>query len=94
LVRSFSDGDGWQQVMKLGTPVTSLSLSPTLDLLATTHVNQLGVNLWANRPLYLGRQLALTGEWPFFMVWTITEFKPESGQFFRLFFSGYSCSDE
>lgn len=31
---------------------TSLSLSPTGDLLATTHVDYLGVFLWSNRTLY------------------------------------------
>jgi WD40 repeat protein len=42
------------QVMHLGAPVTALSLSPTMDLLATTHVGRVGLYLWANRPLYLG----------------------------------------
>jgi len=31
---------------------TSLSLSPTGDLLATTHVDYLGIFLWSNRTLY------------------------------------------
>lgn len=37
------------QVLRLGAPVTSLSLSPSLDLLATTHTNRRGVYLWANQ---------------------------------------------
>ena len=44
------------QVMQLGPAVTALSLSPTMDLLATAHVNHVGIYLWANRPLYLGTQ--------------------------------------
>ena len=32
--------------------VTSLSMSPTEDFLATCHVGDLGVYLWANRTLY------------------------------------------
>ncbi|EFJ49064.1 hypothetical protein VOLCADRAFT_59899 [Volvox carteri f. nagariensis] len=40
------------QVMKLGSPVTSLSLSPSLDLLATTHVNRRGIYLWSNQALF------------------------------------------
>ncbi|XP_063221532.1 WD repeat-containing protein 36 [Bacillus rossius redtenbacheri] len=34
------------------SPCTSLSFSPTGSLLATTHVNYLGVYLWFNRTLY------------------------------------------
>ncbi len=37
------------QVLKLGAPVTSLSLSPALDLLATTHVNRRGIYMWSNQ---------------------------------------------
>ena len=33
-------------------PCTSLSMSPTGDYLATTHVGELGVFMWANRLLY------------------------------------------
>ncbi|GLC36521.1 hypothetical protein PLESTM_000455900 [Pleodorina starrii] len=40
------------QVLKLGSPVTSLSLSPSLDLLATTHVNRRGIYLWSNQALF------------------------------------------
>jgi U3 small nucleolar RNA-associated protein 21 len=39
-------------VFQLDVACTSLSLSPTGDLLATTHVNYLGVFLWSNRTLY------------------------------------------
>lgn len=35
----------WFAVKK---PVTSMSLSPTLNFLATTHVDQVGIFLWAN----------------------------------------------
>ncbi len=38
--------------MRLGSPVTSLSLSPATDLLATTHVEHRGVFLWANQLLF------------------------------------------
>lgn len=34
------------------SPVTTLSLSPTGDFLATSHVGDLGVYLWANQTLY------------------------------------------
>ena len=38
------------QVMALGgPPVTALSLSPALDLLATTHSDRRGIYLWANQ---------------------------------------------
>lgn len=39
-------------VFQLKQPCTSLSMSPTGDFLATTHVGELGVFLWANRLLY------------------------------------------
>jgi U3 small nucleolar RNA-associated protein 21 len=38
--------------LQLDAACTSLSLSPTGDLLATTHVDYLGVFLWSNRTLY------------------------------------------
>eukprot|EP00899_Mesostigma_viride_P001417 jgi/Mesvir1/11276/Mv01072-RA.2 len=38
--------------MALPSPVTSLTLSPAMDLLATTHVNQNGIYLWANQLMY------------------------------------------
>lgn len=37
------------QVMRMGAPVTSLSLGPAQDLLATSHVGKRGVYLWANQ---------------------------------------------
>jgi len=46
---------------------TSLSLSPTGDLLATTHVDYLGIFLWSNRTLYSHvslRPISVTAEVP------------------------------
>jgi hypothetical protein len=40
------------QVMHMGTPVTSLSLSVTQDLLATSHINKRGVFLWSNQLMF------------------------------------------
>ncbi len=40
------------QVLRLGAPVTSLSLSPAMDMLATTHVEREGVYLWANQLVF------------------------------------------
>ncbi|KAH7352052.1 hypothetical protein KP509_19G026800 [Ceratopteris richardii] len=40
--------------MHVAEPVTSLSLSPTMDMLATTHVGHIGIYLWGNRLLYSG----------------------------------------
>lgn len=40
------------QVMRLGAPVTSLSLGPAQDLLATSHVGKRGIYLWANQMLF------------------------------------------
>ncbi|KAJ8753135.1 hypothetical protein K2173_017699 [Erythroxylum novogranatense] len=34
--------------------ITSLSLSPNMDVLATTHVDQLGVFLWVNQSMFSG----------------------------------------
>ncbi|CAG9787200.1 unnamed protein product [Diatraea saccharalis] len=39
-------------IFSVERPCTSLSMSPTGDFLATTHVHELGVFLWANRLLY------------------------------------------
>ncbi|CAK8691483.1 unnamed protein product [Clavelina lepadiformis] len=36
----------------LDSAVTSLSLSPTSDLLATTHADDVGIYLWSNKSLY------------------------------------------
>ena len=38
--------------MRLGSPVTSLSLSPAQDLLATCHTERKGIYLWANQLLF------------------------------------------
>ncbi|CAK9880713.1 unnamed protein product [Sphagnum jensenii] len=40
--------------MHVGTAVTALSLSPGMDMLATSHVNCNGIYTWANRLLYSG----------------------------------------
>ena len=32
--------------------VTSISMSPTSEFLATTHLNDLGIYLWSNKSLY------------------------------------------
>ena len=40
------------KVLRLGAPVTALSLSPALDMLATTHVNRRGIYLWSNTTIY------------------------------------------
>ncbi|KAL4707333.1 hypothetical protein ACJJTC_019871 [Scirpophaga incertulas] len=39
-------------IFSVEKPCTSISMSPTGDYLATTHVGELGVFLWANRLLY------------------------------------------
>ncbi|KAG6438520.1 hypothetical protein O3G_MSEX000035 [Manduca sexta] len=39
-------------IFSLEQPCTSLSMSPTGDYLATTHINELGVFLWANKLLH------------------------------------------
>jgi len=40
------------QVLRLGAPVTALSLSPAMDLLATAHAGRRGLYLWANALVY------------------------------------------
>lgn len=40
------------QVLRLGAPVTALSLSPAMDILATAHVNRRGIYLWSNSAIY------------------------------------------
>eukprot|EP00124_Ichthyophonus_hoferi_P000658 Ihof_evm5s26 gene=Ihof_evmTU5s26 len=37
---------------RVEAPVTGLSMSPTLDFLATTHVDSVGVCLWANKTIF------------------------------------------
>lgn len=39
-------------VFRTGTPCVSLTLSPTGEYLATAHVNDLGIYLWANLSMY------------------------------------------
>lgn len=38
--------------MKLGSPVTGVQLSPSQDLLATTHVKRRGIYLWYNHLMF------------------------------------------
>eukprot|EP00850_Spirogloea_muscicola_P011774 SM000074S21684 [mRNA] locus=s74:433316:440174:+ [translate_table: standard] len=38
--------------MRTDVPVTALTLSPSMDMLATTHVRRNGIYLWANRLMY------------------------------------------
>jgi U3 small nucleolar RNA-associated protein 21 len=40
------------QVLRMGAPITSLSLSPAMDMLATAHVNRRGIYLWSNAAVY------------------------------------------
>ncbi|XP_078162623.1 transducin family protein / WD-40 repeat family protein [Carex rostrata] len=40
--------------MQMDVSVTALSLSPAMDLLATTHVDQNGVFLWVNQAMFSG----------------------------------------
>ncbi len=36
----------------MGSPVTALSLSPAMDMLATTHANRRGIYLWSNQLIF------------------------------------------
>ncbi|XP_027113834.1 U3 small nucleolar RNA-associated protein 21 homolog isoform X1 [Coffea arabica] len=40
--------------MQVDVSITALSLSPNMDVLATTHVDQNGVYLWVNRAMFSG----------------------------------------
>ena len=40
------------QVLHLSRPVTSVSLTPQKDMLATTHAHMRGIYLWANQEIY------------------------------------------
>ncbi|CAI9103007.1 OLC1v1001416C1 [Oldenlandia corymbosa var. corymbosa] len=40
--------------LEVDVPITALSLSPKMDLLATTHVDQNGVYLWVNQTMFSG----------------------------------------
>ena len=41
-------------MVHLGEPVTSLSLSPGMEMLATTHAGLRGIYLWSNRQAFGG----------------------------------------
>jgi hypothetical protein len=43
-----------EQVMRLGAPVTALTLSPGMDMLATAHASARGIYLWSNQLLFGG----------------------------------------
>ncbi|OMO94083.1 hypothetical protein CCACVL1_06188 [Corchorus capsularis] len=40
--------------IRVDVPITALSLSPNMDVLATTHVDQNGVYLWVNQSIFSG----------------------------------------
>lgn len=40
--------------IQVDVPITALSLSPNMDVLATTHVDQNGVYLWVNQTMFSG----------------------------------------
>ncbi|GMH45573.1 hypothetical protein BSKO_13530 [Bryopsis sp. KO-2023] len=40
------------QIMQLDVPVTSMSISPSMDFLATSHVDRRGVYLWTNQMMF------------------------------------------
>lgn len=42
----------WVQVVKLGSPVTAVQLSPGQDLLSTCHVKRRGIYLWYNHLVF------------------------------------------
>jgi U3 small nucleolar RNA-associated protein 21 len=44
------------QALALGLPVAALSLSPSMELLATAHVGQRGISLWSNKLLFSGHR--------------------------------------
>ena len=39
-------------IFLVGSPTTSLALSPTGDFLASSHIDDLGIYLWSNKTLY------------------------------------------
>ncbi|ESN89835.1 hypothetical protein HELRODRAFT_104619, partial [Helobdella robusta] len=47
-------------IFQLHTPATSITMSPTDELLATTHVDDLGIYLWYNKSLYAPASLTAT----------------------------------
>ena len=42
----------WFRMLRLGPGIYGLSLSPTQELLATTHANRRGIYLWANQLIF------------------------------------------
>lgn len=53
-----------QQVMRLGAPVTALSLSPSMEMLATAHASARGIYLWSNQLLFGGASAILPSQVP------------------------------
>lgn len=47
-------------IFQLHTPATSIAVSPTDELLATTHANDLGIYLWYNRALHVSQALSFS----------------------------------
>ena len=45
--------------MRLGAPVTALSLSPSMEMLATAHASARGIYLWSNQLLFGGASAIL-----------------------------------
>ncbi|KAL2634137.1 hypothetical protein R1flu_005616 [Riccia fluitans] len=45
--------------MRVDAAVTALSLSPNMDMLATSHVNRNGIYLWSNKLIYSGSDFEL-----------------------------------
>lgn len=50
--------------MRLGTPVTALTLSPCMDMLATAHASARGIYLWSNQLLFGGASDILPSQVP------------------------------
>lgn len=50
--------------MRLGAPVTALTLSPSMDMLATAHASARGIYLWSNQLLFGGASDILPSQVP------------------------------
>lgn len=56
------------QVMRLGAPVTALTLSPDLGMLATAHASSRGIYLWSNQLLFGGAADVLPSQVPHYRL--------------------------